>query len=45
MRLRTFILLILVLILVAAAALLLLGNSGIGPLAGFLASPLNRLWS
>ncbi|MCA9901462.1 MAG: hypothetical protein H6654_14315 [Ardenticatenaceae bacterium] len=36
MRLRTFILLILVLILVAAAALLLLGNSGIGPLAGFL---------
>ncbi|WP_420640928.1 Flp pilus assembly protein CpaB [Candidatus Leptofilum sp.] len=36
MRLRTFILLILVLILVAAVALLLLGNSGIGPLSGFL---------
>ena len=36
MRLRTFILLILVLILIAAVALLLLGNSGIGPLAGLL---------
>ncbi|GJM40136.1 MAG: hypothetical protein DHS20C20_04180 [Ardenticatenaceae bacterium] len=36
MRLRTFILLILVLILVAALALLLLGNNGVGPLAGFL---------
>ena len=35
MRLRTFILLILVLILVGALALILLGNSGIGPLAGF----------
>ena len=34
MRLRTFILLILVLILVGALALVLLGNSGIGPLAG-----------
>lgn len=34
MRLRTFILLILVLILVGALALILLGNSGIGPLAG-----------
>lgn len=36
MRLRTFILLILVLILIAAVALLLLGNNGIGPLAGLL---------
>ncbi len=35
MRLRTFILLILVLILVGALALVLLGNSGVGPLAGF----------
>lgn len=34
MRLRTFILLILVLILVGALALILLGNSGMGPLAG-----------
>lgn len=34
MRLRTFILLLLVLILVGALALILLGNSGIGPLAG-----------
>jgi len=35
MRLRTFILLILVLILVGALALVLLGNNGVGPLAGF----------
>lgn len=34
MRLRTFILLILVLILLGALALVVLGNSGIGPLAG-----------
>lgn len=36
MRLRTFILLILVLILVGALVLILLGNSGIGPLAGLI---------
>ncbi len=35
MRLRTFILLILVLILFGALALVVLGNSGVGPLAGF----------